>query len=228
MIPDGHWRQHLPTSSSSSHPHQTDFIQWVAAPWRTTGHLPSVLCEYYSRFPTSCVTLYLSAFPSRPTLIVRLISRNVSCWLWGFISFQSHDWDVCGQRGLLFSRNISRFDKGLLFSLTPLRQFDTESTVCSFFFVFCFFVWYFFVLTILALRSEQFLSKGGHISILPEVIIVIFFKVFGISRLFFFMLANVFNFLFSSFFPPRYAAQLWDKGNKKSPYESRMLSNKEP
>ena len=159
MIPDGHWRQHLPTSSSS-HPHQTDFIQWVAAPWRTTGYLPSVLCEYYSPFTTSCVTLYLSAFLSRPSLIVRLISINVSCWLWGFISFQSHDWDVCGQRGLLFSRNISRFDKGLLFSLTPLRQFDTEATVCFFFFCFLFFCVIFFCVNQFSLTKWAVFKQG--------------------------------------------------------------------
>lgn len=38
-ISDSPWRRLLPTSSSS-HPHQTAFIHWVAAPWRTTGYLP--------------------------------------------------------------------------------------------------------------------------------------------------------------------------------------------
>lgn len=100
-------------------------VHCVAAPQRTTGYLPQ-----------SCVSIPASLSKLEQILMCRLgpggfppHSFNTVIffrgWIGFFISFQSHDWDVCGQHGLLFSWYISRFDKGELgffFAEPPRHQ----------------------------------------------------------------------------------------------------------
>lgn len=117
-----------PASTSSSHPHQTDFIHsvWLLrGEQQATSLSPVWVSQLLHQLMTNC-SLYGCQWRWRHCL------RFSLCWIRGFI-FKSRHWDVCGQRGLLFSGFISPFDKWVVaFSSSDCSDSLTLIIVCYF------------------------------------------------------------------------------------------------